>query len=120
MTFVFLLRLLLEDPDLVPAVGQFEGAVVPGGVERLVDVLHPVSLQAFQEFQELLALRFLIGESAVPPVEEKTKKEQMKFFCSGICSQLETFGEKKKKSRSANTKVLLTLHNITFYQQLDL
>lgn len=59
--------LLCEDPDLVPAVGQFEGAVIPGCVERLVDVLDSVPLQALQKFQELLALNFLTGETTVGP-----------------------------------------------------
>lgn len=64
------LLVLLEDPDLVPAVGQLEGAVVPGHVEGLVHELDAISLQALHKLQQLLTLHFLIGEAPVCPGEQ--------------------------------------------------
>lgn len=66
--------LLLEDPDLVPAVGQFEGTVIASHVERFVNKRHVVSLQAFNQLLELLALHFLIGEATVCPWKKGTTR----------------------------------------------
>lgn len=62
-----LLLLLLEDPDLVPTVGELEGTVIPGCVERLVDVLDAVPLQALHKFQKLFSLHIVIGKTTECP-----------------------------------------------------
>ena len=62
-----LLLSLLEDPDLVSAVGEFEGAVVARCVVGLVLVGSAVLLEALQELQQLLTLHLLIGEAPICP-----------------------------------------------------
>lgn len=70
---------LLEDPHLIPAVGEFEGAVVPCGVERLVHVLDSIPLEALQQFQKLLLPHGVIGETAVSPARRNLDDPRWRF-----------------------------------------
>lgn len=91
MTFKnsLLLLLLLQDPDLVPAIGQFEGAVVPGHVERLVHVWDAVSLQALQKFHKLLTLHVFVGETTMCPERRQIQSLDLLFFCLCIDHHLD-------------------------------
>ena len=76
-----LLHCFLEDPDFVLAIGQFEGAVIPSGVIRLVDEFDAVPLQALQKFLELFPPRIFIGKTTVCP-EWKDERRSWTEICS--------------------------------------
>lgn len=77
---LLLLEGLPEHPHLVPAVGEFEGAVVAGRVERLIHELHAVPLQALQQLQQLVSLHRIVGETTVGPGNTRHDARWIKAF----------------------------------------
>lgn len=75
---------LLEDPDLVPAVGQLEGAVIASCVKRLIHKWDAVPLQTLYKFLELLTLRLLLGETPVCPGRRDKRGKKWNIVLLGI------------------------------------
>lgn len=69
-----LLFLIFDQPHLIPAVGQFEGAVISRSVERSLLEFHPIPLEALYQFQKLRTAALTVRKASIGPAKNKAKQ----------------------------------------------